>query len=283
MAAPKPQSPQVLTGRALPSQPQLSELGACGPPQDQGCDLDLALPQFQGCRHAAEASCPPGEWRWAAHPPGASKAPWASQTQESPQALRLRKPDGRVWRVLESSYPGATPERAELSAAGGEQAREGSQEEEGSRQKPRSVLRLLQAPSTTPTPGSGCQGEKHPPHPPPPHTNREGPPPQGVGGHSSLKCEPLGAPALDQLMTGPWETPISGSLAAASPRQLRGLCRDPTDPAHCSLGTHLSHVGQFIEVLVSWWEGSTHTRVRAPAHTRMWGRMPPTRKCIPTG
>lgn len=134
--------------RARLSQPQLLELGAGGPPQSQGCGSDLALPQFQGCRHAAKASCLAGERRWGVGrqvgtPSRGQQSSWGLADPGvrglPPQALRLRKPDGRVWCVLGSSYPGATPEGAVLLAAGGEQTRQESQAREGSGQKPRSV------------------------------------------------------------------------------------------------------------------------------------------------
>ena len=147
--------PRFWLVQSSPLPTALSELGAGGPPQSQGCGSDLALPQFQGCRHAAKASCLAGERRWGVGrqvgtPSRGQQSSWGLADPGvrglPPQALRLRKPDGRVWCVLGSSYPGATPEGAVLLAAGGEQTRQGSQAREGSGQKPRSVSRLLQAP-----------------------------------------------------------------------------------------------------------------------------------------
>lgn len=56
------------------------------------------------------------------------KAPSALPTQESgdppPRTLRLSKLDRRVWHVLESSSPGATPEGVAVPAAGEEETRQ---------------------------------------------------------------------------------------------------------------------------------------------------------------
>lgn len=85
-----------------------------------GLCLELALPQFKGCRQAAEASWPPGELTWGVRAATPSKGQQSSlgladPAQESRACLHeqaCKKPDGQVWHVLECSYPGATPEGA---------------------------------------------------------------------------------------------------------------------------------------------------------------------------
>lgn len=150
VAAPRSWSPP---GSGWQSSPLLTATESWEPVAHQACGSDLNLPQFQGCRYVAEGSCPAGVKRWGV----GRQCGTASRGQQSswgladpgvlpPQALRLRKPDGQVWCVLESSNPGATPEGSVLLAAGGEQTRQESQAREGSRQKSRSVPRLLQAP-----------------------------------------------------------------------------------------------------------------------------------------
>lgn len=96
----------------------------------------------------------------AAHPPGVSKAPGAWQTQEScPRKLRLRKPDGRVWCVLESSNPGATPEaQCFLLLVGSRPDREVRRGRDLDRNP--GQCRGYFRPPDHPTPG--CQGEKLP-------------------------------------------------------------------------------------------------------------------------
>lgn len=76
--------------------------GSWWPLQSQGCGSDLALPQFQGCRHAAQSFMPGwgeevGCWKAGRHtPPGASKAPGAWRAQESGACPRKLSGSGNL-------------------------------------------------------------------------------------------------------------------------------------------------------------------------------------------
>lgn len=179
-----------------------------------------------------------GCWKAGRHTSRGQQSSWGLADPGSPGAcprklLRLRKPDGRVWCVLESSYPGATPEGAVLLAAGGS----------------RPDREVRQGRGLDRNPGQ-CRGYFQPPRPSDPRLpRREATLPPARRGHSPRVGGYSSSFGLNN-QGSPWETSASGPLTVASPRQLSGSETLQT-LAQCSLKTRLSHGRPFIEVLMS--------------------------------